>query len=357
MTNSSTSIQPSPSLDIKLPKKGMPVTIITGFLGSGKTTLLNHILNTSQDLKVAVLVNEFGDIDIDSQLLTTIDQDMVQLTNGCICCTINDDLVEAVYSVLEREEKIDHVVIETTGVADPLPIILTFVSSQLKDVTTLDSIITLVDSETFTPECFQSEAALNQITFGDIVVLNKTDLTTEQKVEELEEWIRERKWGARLLRSQQGQVPLPLILDTALFDPKAYEAEAKAFAEQEAHHDHDHHGHDHDHHHHHDHDHHHHSDHLTVDGFSSMVFESDRPFILEKMQAFVTDQLPEEVFRAKGFMWFEKNTSRYIFQLSGKRYTMDADQWPNAPKNQLVFIGRNIDTAQLKQLLTDCLAS
>lgn len=369
MTNLSASAQTSPSLDIKLPKKGMPVTIITGFLGSGKTTLLNHILNTSQDLKVAVLVNEFGDIDIDSQLLTTIDENMVQLTNGCICCTINDDLVEAVYSVLEQEEKIDHVVIETTGVADPLPIILTFVGSQLRDVTQLDSIITLVDSETFTPECFQSEAALNQITFGDIVVLNKTDLTTDQKVEELEEWIRDRKWGARLLRSQQGQVPLPLILDTDLFDPKAYEAEAKVFAEQGAHHDHDHHhhgDHDHDHHHHDDHDHdhhhhhgdhdHHHSDHLTVDGFSSMVFESDRPFVLEKMQAFVSDQLPEEIFRAKGFMWFEQTTSRYIFQLSGKRYTMDTDQWPDAPKNQLVFIGRNIDTAQLQQLLTDCLA-
>ncbi len=343
----------------------MPVTIITGFLGSGKTTLLNHILNTSQDLKVAVLVNEFGDIDIDSQLLTTIDQDMVQLTNGCICCTINDDLVEAVYSVLEREEKIDHMVIETTGVADPLPIILTFVGSQLKDLTTLDSVITLVDSETFTPECFQSEAALNQITFGDIVVLNKTDLAADQKVEELEEWIREQKWGARLLRSQQGQVPLPLILDTTLFDPKAYEAEVKAFVEQETHHDHDHHHHgehdhhhgEHDHHHHGDHDHHHHhSEHLTIDGFSSMAFESDRPFVLEKMQAFITDHLPEEVFRAKGFMWFEKNTSRYIFQLSGKRYTMDNDQWPDAPKNQLVFIGRNIDTAQLKELLTDCLA-
>ncbi|MGR3273943.1 CobW family GTP-binding protein [Acaryochloris marina NIES-2412] len=364
MTNLSASVQTSQSVDITLPKKGMPVTIITGFLGSGKTTLLNHILNTCQDLKVAVLVNEFGDIDIDSQLLTTIDENMVQLTNGCICCTINDDLVEAVYSVLEQEEKIDHVVIETTGVADPLPIILTFVGSQLRDVTQLDSIITLVDSETFTPECFQSEAALNQITFGDIVVLNKTDLATDQKVEELEKWIREHKWGARLLRSQQGQVPLPLILDTDLFDPKAYEAEAKAFAEQEAHHhhdDHDHHG-DHDHHHHHhgDHDHHdhdhHHSDHLTVDGFSSMVFESDRPFILEKMQDFVTDQLPEEVFRAKGFMWFEKNTSRYIFQLSGKRYTMDTDQWPDAPKNQLVFIGRNIDTAQLQTLLKNCLA-
>ena len=214
-----------------------------------------------------------------------------------------------------------------------------------------------MDAETFTPEYFQSEAALNQITFGDIVVLNKTDLATDQKVEELEHWICDRKWGARVLRSQQGQVPLPLILDTALFDPQVYEAEAKAFADQEAHHHHS----DHDHHHNHDHhgDHdpdHHHSDHLTVDGFSSMAFESDRPFVLEKMQAFVSDQLPEEIFRAKGFMWFEQTTSRYIFQLSGKRYTMDTDQWPDAPKNQLVFIGRNIDTAQLKQLLTDCLA-
>lgn len=349
MVNSSTHAQSSQPLNLKLPKKGMPVTIITGFLGSGKTTLLNHILNTCQDIKVAVLVNEFGDIDIDSQLLTTIDQNMVQLTNGCICCTINDDLVEAVYSVLEREEKIDHVVIETTGVADPLPIILTFVTSQLRDLTHLDSIITLVDSETFTPECFQSEAALNQITFGDIVVLNKTDLATDQQVEELEQWICDRKWGARILRSQQGQVPLPLILDTALFDPKAYEAEAKAFAQQAAHEHHHHHGE-------HNHDHDHHSDHLTIDGFSSIAFESDRPFVLEQMQAFITEQLPEEIFRAKGFMWFEQNTSRYIFQLSGKRYSMDADQWPDAPKNQLVFIGRNIDAAQLRQQLTDCLA-
>lgn len=104
----------------------MPVTIITGFLGSGKTTLLNQILKNKQDLKVAVLVNEFGDINIDSQLLISVDQDMVELTNGCICCTINDNLVDAVYRVLEREDRIDYLVIETTGVADPLPIILTF---------------------------------------------------------------------------------------------------------------------------------------------------------------------------------------------------------------------------------------
>ena len=118
----------APSLHI--PKQGMPVIIITGFLGSGKTTLLNQILKDWQDLKVAVLVNEFGDIDIDSQLLVSIDEDMVQLSDGCICCTINDNLVDAMYKVLEREDPIDYLVIETTRIADPLPIILTFLSTE-----------------------------------------------------------------------------------------------------------------------------------------------------------------------------------------------------------------------------------
>ena len=161
-----------------IPKRGMPVTIITGFLGSGKTTLLNQILKNKQDLKVAVLVNEFGDINIDSQLLVSVDQDMVELSNGCICCTINDGLVDAVYRVLEREERIDYLVIETTGVADPLPIILTFLGTELRDLTNLDSILTLVDAEAFNQEHFQSEAALKQLTYGDIILLNKTDLVT-----------------------------------------------------------------------------------------------------------------------------------------------------------------------------------
>lgn len=136
---------------LEIPKRGMPVTIITGFLGSGKTTLLNHILSNRQDLKVAILVNEFGDINIDSQLLVSMDEDMLELSNGCICCTINDGLVDAVYNVLERDDRVDYMVIETTGVADPLPIILTFLGTELRDLTRLDSIVTVVDAETFTP--------------------------------------------------------------------------------------------------------------------------------------------------------------------------------------------------------------
>ncbi len=174
----------TPDLIADIPKRGMPVTIITGFLGSGKTTLLNQILKNRQDLKVAVLVNEFGDINIDSQLLVSTEDDMVELSNGCICCTINEGLVDAVYRVLEREERIDCMVIETTGVADPLPIILTFVGTELRDLTNLDSVLTVIDSETFTPDHFDSEAAFKQVAFADIVLLNKTDLAPQEKVEE-----------------------------------------------------------------------------------------------------------------------------------------------------------------------------
>ncbi|MEL6900232.1 MAG: GTP-binding protein, partial [Cyanobacteria bacterium J06606_4] len=120
----------------------LPVTIITGFLGSGKTTLVNHILKSFEDLKVAVLVNEFGDINIDSQFIVQVDQDMIELTNGCICCSINDDLRNAVYRILERREQMDYLVVETTGIADPLPITLTFLGTDLRELTRLDSILT-----------------------------------------------------------------------------------------------------------------------------------------------------------------------------------------------------------------------
>ncbi len=336
----------------KIPKKGMPVTIITGFLGSGKTTLLNQILQNDQGLKVAVLVNEFGDIDIDSQLLVSQNEEVLQLSNGCICCTINEDLVEAVYKVLSREDKVDYLVIETSGVADPLPIIITFVGSNLRDLVRLDSILTVVDADTFTPEHFDSEAALNQIAYGDIILLNKTDLVDGDHLDALENYINEVKAGARILRTTHCQVPLPVILDIGVFSGENITIDG-----QDHHHEHHHEhgcGHDCDHDHH-DHHHEHTSNHLENDGFISVSFQSDRPFMVEKFQDFLND-LPKNVFRAKGILWFKESQLRHIFQLSGKRYDMSTDEWTKERQNQIVFIGRNLDAQIIRDGLNGCLA-
>jgi len=353
-------------IDVDVPKRGMPVTIITGFLGSGKTTLLNHILQNQQGLKVAVLVNEFGDINIDSQLLVSIDENMMELSNGCICCTINDGLVDAVYSVLEKGDRIDYMIVETTGVADPLPIALTFLGTELQHLTRLDSILTVVDAEAFTSEHFKSEAAYSQIMYGDIIILNKTDLVSEEKLQELEAYINKTKTKARILRSRLGVVPLPLVLDVQI-DQSAILIAGSSSQETDDHDhgDHAHHNHDHAHTHehshdstcqeeHHDHDH-HHSNHLDNDGFISISFQSDRPFELDKFQNFLDKQLPIDVFRAKGILHFVNIDNRYVFQLSGKRYELKTDDRAKPLNNQLVIIGRNLHREELLAQLTDCL--
>ncbi|MEM6591569.1 MAG: GTP-binding protein [Cyanobacteria bacterium P01_C01_bin.73] len=365
-------------------KHGLPVTIITGFLGSGKTTLLNHILSNQDGLKTAVLVNEFGEIGIDNDLLIqTEDSDdtMVELSNGCICCTINNDLLDAVYRVLEHKEKIDYLVVETTGLADPLPIALTFLGTELRDLTRLDSIVTVVDSENYSLDLFNSQAAYNQIAYGDIILMNKTDLVGAADLDNLEVKIRDVKEGARILRTTKSEVPLPLILSVGLFESDKYFESAGAPEHGHNHehnHDHDHghahhdhhdhsncdhdHGHsEHDHHHHHDHHdhhhHHHHSNHLEIDGFSSVSFTSDCPFAIRKFQYFLDNQLPENVFRAKGILWFEESPKRHIFHLSGKRFSLDDDQWTGQPKNQVVLIGQNLDHDALKAQLENCLVT
>jgi G3E family GTPase len=346
----------SPALDA--PKQGLPVTIITGFLGSGKTTLLNHILTNQQGLKTAVLVNEFGEIGIDNELIVTTGEDMVELNNGCVCCTINNDLVEAVYKILEREDKVDYLVVETTGLADPLPVALTFLGTELRDMTRLDSIVTMVDCENFSLDLFSSEAATNQIAYGDILVLNKIDLVDEADVDSLEVRIRDIKAGARILRTTKSQVPLPLILSVGLFESDKY------FETKEEEHNHDeHHVHDencgHDHHVHdencgHDHHDHHHSNHLENDGFTSLSFQSDKPFAIRQFQHFLDHQLPESVFRAKGIIWFNESANRHIFHLSGKRFTIEDEQWKGEPKTQLVLIGQNLDHDTLRSQLEKC---
>ncbi|XHU96067.1 MAG: GTP-binding protein [cyanobacterium endosymbiont of Rhopalodia gibba] len=322
-------------------KHGLPVTIITGFLGSGKTTLLNYILTNQEGLKTAVLVNEFGEIGIDNELIVTTEDNMVELNNGCICCTINEDLVQAVYKVLERPEKVDYLIVETTGIADPLPVALTFLGTELRDMTLLDSIITMVDCSNFSLDLFNSQAAYSQIAYGDIIILNKTDLVDKSDVDSLEIRIRDIKEAARIVRTQQSEVPLPLILSVGLFDSSKY------FASKEAKKNHKHENK----HHHHD-----HSNHLDNDGFISISFESDKPFSVRKFQDFLDNQLPENVFRAKGILWFDESPKRHIFHLSGKRFTLEDDEWKGEPKNQIVLIGQNIDSQILYEQIENCIS-